>query len=314
MAATRRMYSPVIGAVHDQLPQRRPRRGDVLAAAAAAKTEEVMSSSPTDESTNAAVRAQPIAGVTSPAESVDSIPGLKTPSFAPGMMIPRPCTPTKSTGPYHGGKSPFATPANANSGLAAIRNPNNKPVPAKSLWRRASLIAASTRTLVGFGLGKTIPVHHVTDEVWAKFQALDTNRDGHLDISEVIRLTDALGVRFTKSELKSAFHLMDEGKSGEIDLTVFARWWSAQVDFKCHQLRGRVKDMFDECDQDKSGAQCHRLCFSVCHPGRQPPHTPPTHTHRNNSTPLLRHAGEERVCKDGCAADQDHGAGPGIRA
>ena len=79
------------------------------------------------------------------------------------------------------------------------------------------------------GLGKIIPIHHVTPGVWEKFAALDTNKDGHIDYNELLRLTEALGVRFARRELKTAFHVMDTDKSGEITLGVFAKWWAEQV-------------------------------------------------------------------------------------
>ena len=60
----------------------------------------------------------------------------------------------------------------------------------------------------------------------ARFEAVDEDRNGKIDLREFGALLEALGVGFSREQSVTAFAAIDVNGNGSIEFGEFAAWWS----------------------------------------------------------------------------------------
>jgi Ca2+-binding EF-hand superfamily protein len=62
----------------------------------------------------------------------------------------------------------------------------------------------------------------------ARFDTVDHDGDGRIDVGEFEQLLDAIGMGFTEPQARAAFVDIDRDADGRIDVAEFSAWWSAR--------------------------------------------------------------------------------------
>ena len=65
-----------------------------------------------------------------------------------------------------------------------------------------------------------------TQALRARFEAVDEDRNGKIDLREFGALLEALGVGFSREQSVTAFAAIDVNGNGSIEFGEFAAWWS----------------------------------------------------------------------------------------
>jgi len=60
----------------------------------------------------------------------------------------------------------------------------------------------------------------------ARFEAVDEDRNGKIDLREFSALLATLGVGFTREQSLTAFSAIDVNGNGSIEFGEFAAWWA----------------------------------------------------------------------------------------
>lgn len=103
-------------------------------------------------------------------------------------------------------------------------------------WRRASMLMG------------TISAHRSTTlapEVWREFDRLDVNKDGVLDMGELGNLTNRLGVKLTKKQIKAARPELDPDNTGKVTLGRLDHWFYHLKMKQRVVMRREAKALFD---------------------------------------------------------------------
>lgn len=85
------------------------------------------------------------------------------------------------------------------------------------------------------------------------FTSLDTDGSGFLDLDEVAKLSQMLGVEATKQEVRAAFEEMDDDGNGEISFQEFASWWQNVRENDRRKVRRKVRNAFHKLDRNGDG-------------------------------------------------------------
>lgn len=85
------------------------------------------------------------------------------------------------------------------------------------------------------------------------FAELDTDGSGYLDLDEVAKLSQMLGVNATRSEVQKAFAEMDNDANGEVSFEEFQRWWQNVKENDRRKVRRKVRNAFHKLDHNKDG-------------------------------------------------------------
>ena len=99
-----------------------------------------------------------------------------------------------------------------------------------------------------------------SEAAWDAFQTLDEDGSGELDMTEFGKLAQMLGLKLTKTQLRSAFKKLDvdaaqgEEKDGLIGFGSFCAWFNRQKEAQRRANRIFVMELFQSFDDDNSGA------------------------------------------------------------
>jgi len=65
------------------------------------------------------------------------------------------------------------------------------------------------------------------DPLRDRFERVDTDGNGRIDMAEMGRLLDELGLGFTDAQVRAAFVSIDVDGTGQIELEEFRAWWTS---------------------------------------------------------------------------------------
>lgn len=81
------------------------------------------------------------------------------------------------------------------------------------------------------------------------FRQIDTNGDGSIDRTELMKLFEVLDCNLSQQDLDKVFQELDINNDGEICEEEFSRWYIQSEE----RIRSQVRHVFDEIDANKSG-------------------------------------------------------------
>lgn len=81
------------------------------------------------------------------------------------------------------------------------------------------------------------------------FKQIDTNGDGTIDRTELMKLFEVLDCHLSQDELTKVFRELDINGDGEICEDEFSKWYIQSEE----RIRSQVRHVFDEIDANKSG-------------------------------------------------------------
>ena len=65
-----------------------------------------------------------------------------------------------------------------------------------------------------------------TPKLSARFERVDRDGNGKIDVSEFGQMLDELGLGYSDAQVRAAFESVDVNGSGLVDYDEFSRWWS----------------------------------------------------------------------------------------